>query len=168
MRIAGRGAQGDQQVIAHRCSIAGVVILAACGGSTTNGAVEQIAPASGYEPVINCLVKVTTDAGYRVMRKDPGNGFLEAERRQQDFKEDSPRQYAQGDKLVVERSKKGAKGQQALLVTMYSFRMDWQANGGNQTLLAPSATGKADLEKFVAACGPNGIAIPAPAAAPGT
>ncbi len=153
-------------MIARRCSLAGVVLLAACGSNST-GAVEQITPTSGNEAVINCLVKQVTDMGFRVLRKDPGNGFLEAERRAKDYTSDSPRNYAGGDKLLVEHGK-GNKTTRPLVLTMSSFRMDWQANGASQTVMDPTPEAKADLGKLVAACGPNGIAIPAPAAAPGT
>ena len=130
--------------------------LAACG-STAQPAMQQIVPQpGGNAAIINCLTDEASNLGYKIMRKDPGDGFLEAERREKQFAEDSPKQYAQGDKFTVQRGKKNADGIRPLELNMQSFRMDFLANGPTQTLGAPSDSGKADMKKFMAACGPMG------------
>lgn len=135
-------------------AVAGVVALTACG-STAQPAMQQIIPpAGGNAAVINCLTDQASDLGYKILRKDPGDGFLEAERRQKDFVADSPKQYAVGDRFTVQRGKKGSDGIRPLELNMASFRMDFLANGGQQTLLAPTDSGKADLKRFMSACGP--------------
>jgi hypothetical protein len=129
-------------------------VLAGCG-STTQAAMQQIIPPpGGNAAVINCLTDQASDLGYKIMRKDPGDGFLEAERRLKEFAEDSPKQYAAGDRFTVQRGKKGADGIRPLELSMTTFRMDFLANGAQQTLGAPSDSGKADLKRFMTACGP--------------
>jgi len=133
---------------------AGVVVLAGCG-STTQPAMQQIVPPpGGNAAVINCLTDEASDLGYKIMRKDPGDGFLEAERRQKEFTADNPKQYAVGDRFTVQRGKKGADGLRPLELNMTSFRMDFQANGAQQTLQTPTDSGKADMARFMSACGP--------------
>ena len=115
---------------------------------------QIVPPAGGNAAVINCLTETASDLGYKILRKDPGDGFLEAERREKDFVEDSPKQYAAGDRFTVQKGKKGADGIRPLELNMTSFRLDFLANGAQQTLGAPSDSGKADLKKFMSACGP--------------
>jgi hypothetical protein len=115
---------------------------------------QIVPPAGGNAAVINCLTETASDLGYKILRKDPGDGFLEAERREKDFVEDSPKQYAAGDRFTVQKGKKGADGVRPLELNMTSFRLDFLANGAQQTLGAPSDSGKADLKKFMTACGP--------------
>ena len=129
-------------------------MLTGCG-STTQAAMQQIIPPpGGNAAVINCLTDQAADLGYKILRKDPGDGFLEAERRQKEFTADNPKQYAVGDRFTVQRGKKGADGIRPLELNMTSFRMDFQANGAQQTLKAPSDSGKADMARFMSACGP--------------
>jgi hypothetical protein len=135
-------------------TVLGAAALTGCG-STTQGAMQQIVPPDGGNAaVINCLTEQASAMGYKILRKDPGDGFLEAERRQKDFAENSPKQYAQGDRLDVQRGKKGPNGTRPLELTMTSFRMDFLANGAQQTKGAPTPQGKADLQKFMEQCGP--------------
>lgn len=115
---------------------------------------QIVPPPGGNAAVINCLTEQASDLGYKILRKDPGDGFLEAERREKEFAGDSPKQYAVGDRLTVQRGKKGADGVRPLDLNMTSFRMDFMVNGPQQTLGAPSDSGKADLEKFMMTCGP--------------
>lgn len=115
---------------------------------------QIVPPPGGNAAVINCLTDQASDLGYKIMRKDPGDGFLEAERRQKEFTADNPKQYAVGDRFTVQRGKKGNDGIRPLELNMTSFRMDFQANGAQQTLLAPTDSGKADLKRFMSACGP--------------
>lgn len=139
---------------AHLATATGVLALVACG-STTQPAMQQIVPVQGGNAaVINCLTDEASNLGYKIMRKDPGDGFLEAERRLKEFNEDSPKQYAAGDRFTVQRGKKGPDGIRPLELSMTTFRMDFLANGPQQTLGAPSDSGKADLQKFMFACGP--------------
>lgn len=130
-----------------------VVTLVACGAGAQPSMDQIIPPVGGNAAVINCLVEQSTDAGYRVLRKNPGQGFLETERRGAPLRGD-PRKYAAGDRFTVQRGKKGPDGVRPLNLNMVSFRMDFLANGPQQTLAAASDTGKADLARFVAACGP--------------
>ena len=130
-----------------------VAALAACG-STALPAMDQIIPPDGGNAaVISCLVDQSAELGYRVLRKNPGQGFLEAERRGAPLRGDA-RKYAAGDRFTVQRGPKGADGIRPLNLNMQSFRMDFLVNGPQQTLAAPSDSGRADLEKFMAACGP--------------
>lgn len=131
-----------------------MVSLSACGSATQPAMQQIVPPAGGNAAVINCLTERAADLGYKIIRKDPGDGFLEAERRDKQFTEDSPRQYASGDRFTVQRGKKGTDGIRPLNLNMTSFRMDFLANGPQQTLGAPSDSGKADLQKFMMTCGP--------------
>ncbi len=115
---------------------------------------QIIPPAGGNAAVINCLTEQASDLGYKILRKDPGDGFLEAERRLKEFSQDDPKQYAAGDRFTVQRGKKGADGIRPLELNMTSFKMNFLANGAQQTLGAPSDSGKADLKRFMSACGP--------------
>jgi hypothetical protein len=135
--------------------VAAATVIAAAGcGAAAQPAMEQIVPpAGGNASVINCLTEQATELGYRILRKDPGDGFLEAERRGAPLRGD-PRKYAAGDRFTVQRGPKGADGIRPLNLNMTSFRMDFLVNGPQQTLAAPSDSGKADMEKFMAACGP--------------
>lgn len=136
---------------------AGTVALIGCGSSTQPAVMQQIIPpAGGNAAVINCLTEQAAELGYKILRKDPGDGFLEAERRNKEFTATGPKQYATGDRFTVQRGKKGSDGIRALDLSMVSFRMDFQVNGANQTMGAASDSGKADMKKFMDSCGPLG------------
>ncbi len=144
------GGQVNRFLVAAAAGLA----LSGCG-STTQPAMQQIMPPpNGNAAVINCLTDQASDLGYKILRKDPGDGFLEAERREKEFVGDSPKQYAVGDRFTVQRGKKGADGVRPLELSMTTFRMDFLVNGAQQTLGAASDSGKADMKRFMSACGP--------------
>ena len=130
-----------------------VATLVACGAGAQAAMDVIIPPPGGNASVINCLVEQSTELGYRVLRKNPGQGFLEAERRGAELRGD-PRKYAAGDRFTVQRGSKGPDGVRPLNLNMVSFRMDFLVNGPQQTLAGPSDTGRADMKLFMAACGP--------------
>ena len=149
-----QGRRGGHQV--KRPGLTAVVTiatLAACGAAVQPAMEQIIPPKDGSAAVINCLVDQSTDLGYRVLRKNPGQGFLEAERRGAPMRGDA-RKVAAGDRFTVERGKKDKDGIRPLNLNMVSFRMDFLVNGPQQTLAAPSDTGRADMAIFLKACGP--------------
>jgi hypothetical protein len=132
-------------------ALAAAALTGCSGGGTLPAQAIKITPEAGTESVMECMTQEVQKMGYKVMRVDRGDGFLEAERR--DAAPDISRinEYAGGDRIVVTRLK--AEGAvRPLAIEPSSFIMEWLFNGANQKKRAPSERVLADAQALSDRC----------------
>jgi hypothetical protein len=132
-------------------ALAAAAVAGCSGGGSLPAQAIKITPQAGTESVMECLTQEVQKLGYKVMRVDRGDGFLEAERRDRAPDISRPNEYAGGDRIVVSRLAKDGEVR-PLALTPSSFIMEWLFNGANQKKVATSEKAIADAQALSDRC----------------
>ena len=127
-------------------------LLAACsgGGSLPANAVK-VTPVAGTESIMQCFAQEAEKLKYRILRIDREGGFMDAERRDPSPDITVPREYAGGDRLVIDRLPK-EDGVRPLSITPSTFLMEWLITGANRRQRPTSERAIADAKTLAENC----------------